>query len=116
MGGTDVHYLLYPSALLCICAFADIMAFVNARFKLLPGATKRGPETTTAGRSAKLPRVADISVEQGPRPARAPQRGSPAGGHRELGPGPAAVCAEGEPAGQDLRGCDSATTRSVLVC
>ena len=47
------------------------MAMLSGRFNLL--ASKRAGDQT-GGRFAKLPRVSDISVEQGPRPAQAPRR------------------------------------------
>ena len=50
------------------------MALVSGRFNLLAGASKRTGQMPASGRSAKFPRAADISVEQGPRPAQAPQR------------------------------------------
>jgi len=50
------------------------MALVSGRFNLLAGASKRAEQTPAGGRSAKLPRAADILVEQGPRPAQAPRR------------------------------------------
>ena len=48
------------------------MALTNGRFNLLAGAPKR--KYATGDRSVKLPRAADVSVEQGPRPTQAARR------------------------------------------
>ena len=49
------------------------MALLSSKINLRASCAKRAT-AATGGRAAKLPRAGDISVEQGPRPARAPRR------------------------------------------
>ena len=50
------------------------MTLISARFSLLDGTSKRKEQMQIVGRSTKMPRAADIAVEQGQRPSQTTRR------------------------------------------